>query len=88
MTLHIKNIVECGLMCSKGNLFGQGLNDCANLKNRNKRMTLGLDTLCPNLKLNFGAYLGMVRIKDSYEETGYDTIKKHSRKELGLNTSK
>ena len=39
-------------------------------------MAFGLDMACPNLKRNLGAYLDMVRIKDSCDKTGCDLINK------------
>ena len=60
----------------------KGLNDCNILKNRLKYIDFGLEIVCPNLKYNFGIFLGMVRIKYGHEEKGYDLINKIFEKKV------
>ena len=63
MIIFITHITKCGLI-NPGKLFGQGLSDCATLKNRYKDMTMWLEIVDPNLKCNLGALLGIERVKD------------------------
>ena len=70
----IKHIDKFELINLEGNTFGQGLNDCATLKNRHKRVVTGLEMVDPNLKCNLVTCLGMTRIKDGADEDGHDTL--------------
>ena len=84
MITFINNITTCGLINSEGNPFGQGLNDCGTLKNRNKHMTMRLEVEDPNIKCNLGACLGMKRIKDGADKPRHDAFSKISVERVGF----
>ena len=50
MIILVKRISKCRIINSEGNPFGQGLNDCATLKNRCKHMEIVFEMVDPNLK--------------------------------------
>ncbi|KAJ1449317.1 hypothetical protein M885DRAFT_590501 [Pelagophyceae sp. CCMP2097] len=56
-------LLEC-LEYSEGNPFGQGLNDGATLKNKQKNLAIGLEFVDPKLLKNHTLCLGMVRVLD------------------------
>ena len=76
MIVIINHIAKFGFVYSEGNKFAQALNDCANLKNRHKWMTLGLKMVGPQLKHIFCAFLGMILIKDGNDKAGQNKINK------------